>query len=308
MQLRNFGQNGVDIERLSRLAVFADELGADRVLVSDHVLFGNALDAYTDPKNGGIEGGRQPTDSDGCWLEPLAVLAFMAARTQRIRLGTSILLASLRRTAVLAKELSTIDVMSNGRLDVGVGIGWQREEYIACNLDFEQRGALLDETLQTLTSLWSGHMEWTGLFAPEPVEVHQFPRPIQTASDGTQRVPLWISGTSHQRTIDRVVRFGTGWIPWGPDIAEPAAGITRMRQALSDAGREPNELSVETRIVVPSLRDGRTEWSAMQSEVARHHALGVTDIRFDVIAEASAAYERELIEQIVSEVDAITSS
>jgi probable F420-dependent oxidoreductase len=308
MHLGNFGQTGVDIERLSRLAVFADELGVDRVLVSDHVLFGNALDAYTDPKNGGIKGGRQPTDSEGCWLEPLAVLAFIAARTQRIRLGTSILLAPLRRSAVLAKQLSTIDVMSKGRLDIGVGIGWQREEYIACDLDFELRGVLLDETLQTLMSLWSGHMEWTGRFAPEPVEIHQFPQPIQTASDGKRGVPLWISGTSHQRTIDRVVRFGTGWIPWGPDIAEPAAGIVRMRQALSDAGREPSELSVETRISVPSLRDGRTGWSAMQSEAERHRALGVTDLRFDVSAAASAAHERELIEQIVSELDEITSS
>ena len=305
VHLWNFGQRGVDIERLSRLAVVADELGVDRVLVSDHVLFGNALDAYADPKNGGIEGGRQPTGPDGWWLEPLAVLTFLAARTERIRLGTSILLAPLRRPAVLAKELSTIDVMSNGRLDIGVGIGWQREEYAACDLDFERRGDLLDHTLHVLTSLWTGRMDWTGPFAGELLEVHQYPRPVQIAPDGTPRIPLWISGTCHQRTIDRVVRFGSGWIPWGPDIAQPAAGITRMRQALVDAGRDPNQLSVETRIAVPGLRDGRPDWSAMRAEAERHHEAGVTDIRLDVISAESVAQERELVEQAVATVASI---
>ena len=305
VHLWNFGQKGVDIERLSRLAVTADQVGVDRVLVSDHVLFGNALDAYADPKNGGIEGGRQPTGPDGCWLEPLAVLTFLAARTQRIRLGTSILLAPLRRPAVLAKQLSTIDVMSNGRLDIGVGIGWQREEYAACDLDFERRGALLDHTLSVLTSLWTGRMDWTGPHSADPLEIHQYPQPVQTTPDGTPRVPLWISGTSHQRTIDRVVRYGSGWIPWGPDIAEPADGIARMRRALADAGRDPAQLSVETRIAVPGLRDRRPDWAAMRAEAERHHAAGVTDIRLDVISAESAAEERDLVEQAVAEVSSI---
>lgn len=308
VHLWNFGQEGVDVERMSRLAANCDDLGVDRLLVSDHVLFGNALDAYADPKNGGIEGGRQPTGPDGCWLEPLAVLTFLAARTTRIRLGTSILLAPLRRPVVLAKELSTIDVLSNGRLDVGVGIGWQREEYTACDLDFAERGAHLDHTLHVLTSLWSGHMEWTGPFAPESVEIHQFPRPVQEGPNGSRRVPLWISGTSHRRTIERVVKHGAGWIPWGPDIAEPADGIARMRRALTDAGRDPDELWVETRIAVPGLRDGRPEWAAFRTEAERHHAAGVTDVRLDVIASDSSEREREMIEQAVAEVSAIGAS
>lgn len=302
VHLWNFGQKEVDVDRMVRLAVNADQLGVDRVLVSDHVVFGDALEAYADPKTGGIEGGRQPTGPDGCWLEPLAVLTYMAAHTRRVRLGTSILLAPLRRPVVLAKHVSTIDVLSQGRLDLGVGIGWQREEYVASDLDFARRGEHLDHTLNVLTTLWSGHMTWNGPFADEPTEIHQFPRPVQVASDGTPRVPLWISGTSHQRTIDRVVRFGSGWIPWGPDIADPAAGITRMKQALNDAGRDPDALSVETRVAVPGLREGRPDWDAMRSEAERHHAAGVTDIRFDVIAAASPEQERELLEQAVAEV------
>ena len=300
VHLWNFGQNGVDVDRLCRLAVNADRVGVDRVLVSDHVLFGDALDAYADPKTGGIEGGRQPTGPDGWWLEPLALLTFVAARTERIRLGTSILLAPLRRPAVLAKQLSTIDVLSKGRLDIGVGIGWQREEYTACDLDFDQRGALLDRTLHVLRSLWSGHMTWSGPHAADSVEIHQFPRPVQIAEDDSTGVPLWISGTSHQRTIDRVVKYGAGWIPWGPDIAEPAAGIDRLRHAFVDAGRDPEELLVETRIAVPGLRAGEPDWDAFRHEVARHHAAGVTDVRIDAITVDSSEQEADLLSQAVA--------
>ena len=302
LYLQNFGQTGVDIERLARLAANADAAGVSRVVVSDHVVFGNALDAYADPKLGGIEGGRQPTGPDGWWLEPLAVLTFIAARTERIRLGTSILLAALRRPAVLAKQLSTIDVISNGRLDVGVGVGWQREEYTACDLDFDRRGAHLDETLRVLTSLWSGSMDWTGPFAGSSTEVQQHPRPRQVAASGTPRVPLWIAGTSRARTVERVVRFGHGWIPWGPDIADPTAGIARLIEALTEAGRDPNELCVETRVGAPGLRNGQPDWDVFRREAERLHAAGVTDLRLDFIDVESSDHERELLERAVTEV------
>lgn len=89
-----------------------DIAGIDRVVVSDHVVFGENLEAYADPSVGGSSGGRQPTGPDGSWLEPLTVLTAIAATTDRIRLGTSILLAALRRPAVLAKQLATLDVLS----------------------------------------------------------------------------------------------------------------------------------------------------------------------------------------------------
>ena len=114
----------------------AEEAGIDRVVVSDHVVFGEDLEAYGKPELGGIAGGRQPTGPDGCWLEPLTSLAVIAGATTTVRLGTGVLLAALRRPAVLAKTAATLDVLSGGRLDLGVGIGWQREEYEAAGLDF----------------------------------------------------------------------------------------------------------------------------------------------------------------------------
>src|SRR5436190_19931796 len=100
------------------LARAADAAGVDRLLLSDHVVFGEHLDAYGRPESGGVEGGRQPTGPDGHWLEPLTVLTAVAAQTERVRLGTYVLLAALRRPVVLAKQLATLDVLPHGRLDI----------------------------------------------------------------------------------------------------------------------------------------------------------------------------------------------
>ena len=135
----------------------ADAAGVDRLIVSDHIAFGTDLDAYGDPKQGGTAGGRQPTGPDGHWLEPLTTLSFIAAQTNTIRLQTGILLAALRRPAVLAKTAATIDVLSGGRLDLGVGVGWQQAEYQVAGLDFAGRGRRLDHTLEVCQRLWQDH-------------------------------------------------------------------------------------------------------------------------------------------------------
>src|SRR5207237_1098202 len=116
-----------------------DRVGIDRLVVSDHVVFGEQLDEYGRPEVGGTRGGRQPTGPDGHWLEPMTTLSVVAGSTERIRLGTGILLAALRRPVVLAKTAATLDVLSGGRLDLGVGVGWQRGEYEPGGLDFDGR-------------------------------------------------------------------------------------------------------------------------------------------------------------------------
>ena len=105
----------------------AEAAGVDRIAVSDHVVFGENLEAYGDPTIGGIAGGRQPTGPDGHWLEPFTVLTWAAGFTEQIRLCTYILIAALRRPVVLAKELATLDVLSGGRVDLGVGLVFLRE-------------------------------------------------------------------------------------------------------------------------------------------------------------------------------------
>src|ERR687897_817617 len=145
----------------------ADAAGVDRVLVSDHVVFGEHMEAYGRPESGGVEGGRQPTGPDGHWLEPLTTLSVLCGMTTRVRLGTNILLAALRRPVVMAKSAATLDVLSGGRLDLGVGVGWQRAAGAAAGLDSARRGALLDETLEACRSLWRDRVAHLRLPGPD---------------------------------------------------------------------------------------------------------------------------------------------
>src|SRR6202171_4917504 len=185
-----------------------DRVGIDRLVVSDHVVFGEQLDAYGRPEVGGQRGGRQPTGADGHWLGAVTTLSVVAGMTERIRLATGILLAALRRPVVLAKAAATLDNLSGGRLDLGVGVGWQREEYEAAGLDFDRRGRLLDHTLEVCTLLWTQAVASYG--APELSfdNIHRSPKPRQTGG-----VPIWVSGTINARVVERLCRFGMRWIP-----------------------------------------------------------------------------------------------
>jgi probable F420-dependent oxidoreductase len=221
---------------LLALAEAVDRAGVDRLVVVDHVVFGESLDDYGRSALGGQDGAKQPTGPDGHWLEPLTLLSVVAGRTTRIRLATGILVAALRRPVVLAKTLATLDVLSGGRVDLGVGVGWQRAEYDAAGLPFAERGRLLDESLELCERLWREPV----VHLPGADPIHQMPKPLQLGG-----VPIWVSGRStNRRVLERVARFGSGWIPWGDDALDPAPGIGRIRSAMADAGRAPERLQV----------------------------------------------------------------
>jgi probable F420-dependent oxidoreductase len=255
----------------------ADQAGVDRLAVSDHVVFGENLEAYGDSTVGGIAGGKQPTGPDGMWLEPLTLLSVVAGVTTNVRLATGILQAALRRPAVLAKATATLDVLSGGRLDLGVGVGWQREEYDAAGLSFEGRGRLLNQTLEVCQALWRqerANFDGDGLHFEG---IHSMPKPLQAGG-----VPLWVSGTLNDRVIDRLVRFGDGWIPWGPDARDPAAGITRLREALAHAGRDATGFQVQGRLPVVKGADGSMDLARTMEGVPRLAEAGITDFRAPV--------------------------
>lgn len=259
---------------LVRFSRMADEAGFDRLVISDHVVFGEDLEAYGDPRKGGAEGGRQPTGPDGAWLDPVIAIAHLTAVTTRVRFGTNILLAALRRPVVLAKMAATIDVLSGGRLDIGVGVGWQREEYEAAGLDFEQRGRLLNHTIEVCQTLWT---ERSASYQSEELsfhQIHQMPKPVQEGG-----VPIWVSGRVNPRSMERLARYGAGWIPWAEDAADIEGGITRMRQAVEGFGRDPLELGV-----VGTLREylddsGAFDAKRTMAPVGRLAEAGVTDFR-----------------------------
>ncbi len=254
-------------------AVAADRAGIGKVVVSDHVVFGENLDAYADPTLGGVAGGKQPTGPDGSWLDPLTVLSVIAGRTSKIRLGTNILLAALRRPAVLAKSVATLDVLSGGRVDLGVGVGWQKEEYEACGLDFSSRGRLLDHTLEVCQLIWAE--EKVDYDAPELTfsSIHAMPKPLQKPG-----VPLWVSGTVNKHSMARLAKFGSGWIPWGQDAANISKGIEAMRNEVSALGRDPSSIAVVGTLPIVREEDG-INMSATMESVPSLVASGVTDFR-----------------------------
>ncbi len=301
LQLRSFSADDPGSwQPILDLATAADRAGIGKLVVSDHVAFGPSLDDYGNPRLGGTAEGTQPTGPDGHWLEPLTLLSVIAGRTERVRLGTGILLAALRRPAVLAKQLATLDVLSGGRMDLGVGVGWQRAEYEACGLDFDRRGALLDHSLEVMGTLWTepvaSHTDDLLSFAG----IHAMPKPAQSGG-----VPIWVSGTINNRAMRRLARFGSGWIPWGPDAHDMATAIPAMRAAVDRHGRDGADIAVTGILSVVHTDDG-VDLEASMDSVPALVAAGVTDLRAHLpvpadvdeatgyLARVVAAFERRL--------------
>jgi len=274
---------------LAEQARLLEEAGFDRLAVPDHVVFGEALEEYGRPEIGGQAGARQPTGPDGLWLEPLTTLAYLAGLTSRIRLATGILLAALRRPVVLAKSAATLDALSGGRFDLGVGVGWQRAEYDAAGLDFSARGELLDHTLGVCQALWREQRAAWDSPGLHFEGVHMMPKPLQPGG-----VPLWISGTVNPRVVRRLARFGTGWIPWGPAAADIVTGIRQMKDALADAGCDPGHLQVVGSL--PLIREDQRVLDVARTvdAVPRLAEAGVTDFRvaMRLPADRSAALDQ----------------
>ncbi len=295
MHLVNFAAEPPDDwQRLFDLAVAADRAGIGRLVVSDHVVYGERLDRYADPARGGLAGGRQPTGPDGAWLEPLTVLAMVGALTERVRLCPMVLLAALRRPIVLAKTAATIDVLTGGRLDLGVGVGWQQEEYEAAGLDFAARGRLLNHTLEVCQALWTQERASVSTEELSFEGLHQMPKPTA----GT--VPVWVSGTVNRRSMARLARFGSGWIPWGPDAADPASGIARMRDAVAASGRDPAGIEVTGRLPLERDDDGNLQIGPTMAAVPGLVEAGVTDFSIGLRppqgVEAAAEYMAPWVE------------
>ena len=302
MQLRTFTDDPAhDWAATLALARAMDTAGVDRVVVSDHVVFGEDTDAYGDPRLGGITGGRQPTGPDGQWLEPLTVLTAIAATTTRIRLGTAVLLAALRRPAVLAKQLATLDVLSGGRVDLGVGVGWQRAEYEAAGLAFTRRGRLLDHTLAVCRELWtqpvaafdSPELSFTG--------IHQMPKPVQPGG-----IPVWVSGTVNDAVARRLARFGRGWIPWGPALADPAGSIAAMRERVAHFGGDAAALQVLGHLRAVKRADGHPDLPGTVAGAAALVAAGVTDVRAALALPADTGAAEDLLGELVRHFRAAT--
>jgi len=295
--LANFGDTFAPGEwrRFLDLGRAAEAAGIDRVVVVDHVVMGPHTENYV--------WGTFPVPPEAPWLEPLTVLTAVAAVTERVRLATGILIAPLRPAAFLAKQVATLDQLSEGRVDLGVGTGWQREEYDAQGLDFERRGQLLDDTLAACRVLWRDTP--AALDAPTMSfrDIYCEPKPFQAGG-----IPIWVAGTLHARNLARLVEYGAGWIPiMGESVEGIAAGVVRIRDAFAAAGREPSDLKVQAPLRMVMGDDRRPDLAASMASVPDLIAAGATDVIVTLKAFArDAAAGPEAMVQIRKQFDAVT--
>lgn len=248
------------------LAVQVEEAGLDGISTVDHVVMGGDLSSYP---YGGF-----PGDSSAAWLDPLTVISTIAGATSRISLGTGILISPLRPAALLAKMAATLDVLSGGRVVLGVGTGWQRAEYEAVGVDWARRGQIFDDQLAALRELWSEGPTNLSAETLTLSDVYCYPKPVQSGG-----VPLWIGGKLTQRNLNRIVRWGSGWIPAPTDGPSAVAeGVATLRAALEEAGRDP--ATVKVRVSPRPVRndDGVLDVEASMRGATRLLDAGGTDL------------------------------
>ena len=224
---------GIEQEQAFDICRTAEAAGFESLWGGEHVILPSSIESkypYT-------ADGKIPAEPDTPIPDPLIWLAFAAAAAPTMRLGTCILIVPQRNPLVLAKELATLDRISGGRVELGLGVGWLKEEFDALGVPWERRGARNDEYIEAMRALWAGpHAEFHGEFVDFP-PVTCSPRPVQ------ESIPILVGGDSDV-AIRRAVRMADGYFPGEGDADRLRGLITRVRQGAEDAGRDPDSIEI----------------------------------------------------------------
>jgi probable F420-dependent oxidoreductase len=228
------GADALDVCRTAEAAGFESLWGGEHVILPSKI---ESRYPYT-------ADGEIPATPETPIPDPLIWLAFAAAAAPTLRLGTCILIVPQRNPLVLAKELATLDRLSNGRVELGLGVGWMKEEFDALGVPWERRGARNDEYIAAMRTLWSGpEVEFHGEFVDFP-KVTCSPRPVQAS------IPILVGGDTDV-AIKRAARLADGYFPGEADAERLKALIARVRQATEAEGRDPD--SVEINAIFASM-------------------------------------------------------
>lgn len=245
------GRHGGDPRLTAAFVRLLEELGCESVWAVEHVIVPESYDSRYpyDPT------GRMSLRPDDDIPDPLHWLTFAAAHTNRLRLGVAMLILPEHHPVHLAKRLATLDVLADGRLLAGVGVGWLREEYDALGVPFARRGARADEYLAAMRALWT---QTPASFHGEHIRfdaVRCRPRPVRANG-----VPIIVGGHS-PAAVRRAARLGDGLYPLGVDPAELARLLARMRGECALIGRDPAEIEITAR--APRTRAEADELAAL---------------------------------------------
>ena len=248
---------GSDPGGIREYAQAAESLGYDHIIAFDHVLGANA------GSRPNWTGAYKHTDS---FHEPFVLFGYLAGVTERIGLVTSIIILPQRQTVLVAKQAAAVDVLSGGRLRLGIGIGWNAVEFEGLGENFHDRGRRSEEQVELLRQLWTNDLVTFKGRWHTVTDAGLNPLPVQ------RPIPLWFGGRAEQ-VLRRVARLGDGWFPLFRPDEDGRALVQRMRELAAEAGRSPDEIGIETWITIRGRPQG--EWMA---EVEAWKALGATHI------------------------------
>lgn len=221
-------------EHMAKTARLVEDAGFHSLWLPEHVLL---FDDYDSPYPYSADG-KVPLDPRNVPLEPFTALSFLAGQTSRIRLGTGITILPQRNPVYFAKQAADVDVISGGRLDIGIGVGWLAEEFAALGVPFERRGARAADYLKVCQTLWCDKVSrYDGEFYTLPTCV-QGPKPVQQPHP-----PLWFGGES-TAALRRVARFGQGWYGVKLLPEDVPAHLQKLGQLLDAEGRKPKDVEI----------------------------------------------------------------
>lgn len=243
---------GADPGAVRALAQTAEGLGYSYLLAYEHVL---GADPRYHPGWGEVYALKD------MFHEPFALFSYLAAVTQRIRLLTGVIILPQRQTVLVAKQAAEVDVLSHGRLLLGIGIGWNRVEYEALGEDFHNRGVRSEEQVAVLRALWTQEsVDFQGRWHRiRGAGLNPLPR--------QRPIPIWFGGGA-EPVIKRAARLGDGWLAIGRPDPQRAAAVKRLREYAQEAGRDPDSIAIGASVhlrqgSVESLIEDATGWKSI---------------------------------------------
>jgi probable F420-dependent oxidoreductase len=271
-------ESGTDPVAIRAYAQAVEALGFDHLLAYDHVL-GAGLSTRPDWSG--------PYNSESVFHEVFVLYGYLAAVTTRLELVSAVLILPQRQTALVAKQAAEVDLLSGGRLRLGVGVGWNDVEFQGLNENFRDRGARSEEQIAVLRALWA---EQTITFRGR---WHTIENAGINPLPPRRSIPIWIGGYQ-EATLKRIAAIGDGWFPWRPPSADMRAQIARLHGYARELGRDPATIGLEPQLSVSRVPE--PEWQAYtagwQELGATHLCVNTMGAGYTTLDQHIAALER----------------
>jgi probable F420-dependent oxidoreductase len=260
---------GADPDVVGRFARTVEDLGYDHLVIFDHVLGADSN------RPGGWTGAY---DHRSMFHEPFVLYGYLAAMTTRVKLATAVIVLPQRQTALVAKQAAEMDVLSRGRLILGVGIGWNQVEYEALGMSFTNRGKRIEEQIAVLRALWTREVvDFKGRW-------HRIDRAGLSPLPVQRPIPIWMGGGWDRQkreivepALRRIAKIADGWFTHLPANDDGRAGMTAFRRLVQEEGRDPATVPVEGRL--PAAK-GPEEW---KRGIDAFRSMGMTSVELNTM-------------------------